>query len=191
LSDASVVGPNHRVRVTAELIRSGPVLDVGAGSCLMEPYVRGPYIATDLSTDLLAPGTSRAVGAMGALPFRTESFGAVACISVLQYVVDVERALREVRRVLRPRGQLVLLVPNLAYVRNTLKLISGRLPWCSPTDSWTGGTVRYFTLADFMPALEGAGFEVRDVVCSGGLRGLRSHAPSLLGADLIFDAERR
>ena len=31
-----------------------------------------------------------------------------------------------------------------------LKLIRGRLPWCSPTDSWTGGTVRYFTLADFM-----------------------------------------
>jgi SAM-dependent methyltransferase len=144
-----------------------------------------------MSAGLLEPGRSRVVSEMGALPFRSESFGAVACVSVLQYVVDVKQALAEVHRLLRPGGQLVLLVPNLAYLRNTLKLIRGRLPWCSPADSWTGGTVRYFTLADFMPALEGAGFEVRDVLCSGGLRRLRSRAPALLGADLIFDAERR
>jgi SAM-dependent methyltransferase len=189
LSDIAL-GPNHRVRVTAELIRAAPLLDVGAGPCLLERYVRGPYVATDLSASALQPGTDRAVSEMGALPFRSESFGAVACVSVLQYVVDVNKALREVHRVLRPGGQLVLLVPNLAYVRNTLQLIRGRLPWCSPLDSWTGGTVRYFTLADFMPALEGAGFEVHDVVCTGGLRKLRSRVPSVLGADLVFDAER-
>jgi len=187
---AGAVGPGHRVAVAAALVRHSPVLDVGAGSCLLEARVGAEYVAVDIAPQVLQPGRNRVVADLLHLPVRSGTFGTVTCISSLQYVVDVEGALEEVRRVTRRGGQLLLLVPNLAFVRNRLKLARGRIPWCSPADTWRGGTVRYFTLADLQPVLERSGWKIVGVHCSGRLRRMRRRFPSVLGADLLFDLER-
>lgn len=180
----------HRVAVVAELARPGRLLDVGAGTCILEPYRHGEYVATDLTADLLAPGDRRVLSNAIDLPFADESFDVVSCVSVLQYVLDVNAALHEFRRVVRPSGQVLVLVPNHAYVRNRLTVLRGRFPWSSQLDSWSEGTIRYFTLPDLLPALSDAGFALRDVWCSGRLWRARSRRPQLLGADLILDLER-
>ena len=46
------------------------------------------------------------------LPYSAESFDAVASIQVLEYIDDVDRALRELRRVLKPAGRFVNLATN-------------------------------------------------------------------------------
>jgi SAM-dependent methyltransferase len=48
-----------------------------------------------------------------ALPFRDGAFDAIKATEVLEHVPDVDRALGECRRVLRPGGHLVITVPFL------------------------------------------------------------------------------
>lgn len=180
---------DHRVVAVAELVRGPSVLDIGAGQCLLEPFVHGTYTAVDISTAVLAAGERRAIATATHLPFETAKFDSVFCISVLQYVLDVENALVEFRRVVRPGGQVVVLVPNLAYLQHRVRQLRGRLAWSSSLDNWASGTLRYFTLPDLAPLLERLGFRVRDVRCSGRARGVRSRRPQLLGADLILDLE--
>jgi SAM-dependent methyltransferase len=58
-------------------------------------------------------------GAVGALPFAVESFDVVTSVDVLCHrLVDEEEALREMRRVLAPRGVLVLQVPAFDALRS-------------------------------------------------------------------------
>jgi SAM-dependent methyltransferase len=45
------------------------------------------------------------------IPFAADSFDAILCSHVLEYVPDEQRALRELRRVLRPGGWALFLVP--------------------------------------------------------------------------------
>ncbi len=51
-----------------------------------------------------------------ALPFAGEAFGLVAMLDVLEHVEATDLALAEARRVLRPGGYLVLLVPALEWL---------------------------------------------------------------------------
>lgn len=48
------------------------------------------------------------------LPFEAESFDVVICFEAIEHVEDHERALAELRRVLRPDGVLVISTPNPA-----------------------------------------------------------------------------
>ena len=182
--------PSHRVVAVAESVGSAPVLDIGAGSGLLEPFAPTPYIAVDGTRSALGTSPFRVVASATALPFRDRAAATTTCVSVLQYVVDVEAAMEELARVTQAGGTVVVLVPNLAYVRNIAKLLAGRFPWSSVKDDWRGGTVRYFTRRDLVPMVERTGFSVRRVRCSGRLRRLRSVWPDLLGADLLLELER-
>jgi SAM-dependent methyltransferase len=63
------------------------------------------YVGADL------PGNTRAdiaIGALGELPCEADSFDCVLSTQVLEHVVDPKKYLAEARRVLRPRGSLIL-----------------------------------------------------------------------------------
>jgi len=108
--DGTGIGPGRRV------------LELGCGTGEFTRRVaRGgaELIALDLSPELL--GKARTKVRAGArfvradatvLPFPTASFDAVYGCSILHHL-DVEAALTEVRRVLRPGGRLVFSEPNL------------------------------------------------------------------------------
>jgi SAM-dependent methyltransferase len=71
----------------------------------------------DLDAEAAAIARARVRGgvtaaAAEALPFRSESFDVVYCVSTLEHVDDAARALVEMARVLRPRGQLYLHTPS-------------------------------------------------------------------------------
>lgn len=181
---------NHRVWAVSEALGPGPVLDIGAGPCLLEPFARDGYVPLDVGPEYLEPGPCRTVAEVTALPFTDGAAGTTTCVSVLQYVLDVRAALTEMRRVTRPGGTVIVLVPNLGYVRNVARLLGGRFPWSSKLDDWSSGTIRYFARRDLELLCAEVGLRVRRVRCSGKLRTLRSVAPALLGADLLLELER-
>lgn len=90
----------------------GVVLDVGCGN---KPYAElfdaDRYVGIDLPSNLTRSSVVDSYASALALPFRAEVFDAVVCSEVLEHVPDPERLFREVRRVLRSGGHLVLTTP--------------------------------------------------------------------------------
>lgn len=99
------------------------VLDIGCGpgfyvkELLETVGPNGSVAGVDRSADMLAVATRRVEGkpnvelcegAAKALPFADESFDRALSVQVFEYIEDVPAALREVRRVLRPGGGLVI-----------------------------------------------------------------------------------
>jgi arsenite methyltransferase len=99
------------------------ILDVGCGPGyyvdeLAEQVGDGGHVSgVDLSPVMLAVARERCAGRGNtdfhegeatALPVGDDEFDAVVSVQVLEYVPDVERALAEMRRVLRPGGRVVL-----------------------------------------------------------------------------------
>src|SRR5207244_3821228 len=54
----------------------------------------------------------------GALPYRSGAFDRATCLEVIEHVIDPLQLLRELHRVLRPAGRLILTTPNIRYFRN-------------------------------------------------------------------------
>ncbi len=75
------------------------------------------------------------------LPFRDGAFDAVAAVNVVEHVAEPEAMLRQLARVLRPGGVLVLTFPNLLSPLRPLKRFFSRqrLPRYGPESGETAG----------------------------------------------------
>src|SRR5579884_386268 len=98
--------------------RPARVLDAGCGSGGNLGLYRGagPVFGVDTATTALAQARRRgyrgvAVASLAALPFGDGAFDLVAATDVVEHVADDAEALRELLRVTRPGGHLVLTVP--------------------------------------------------------------------------------
>ncbi len=89
----------------------GSLLDVGCG---MRPYEKTffagatSYLGTDYLSDRSRPDV---VCSALDLPFPDSSFDTVVSTEVLEHVPEPQRALNEMRRVLKPGGHLILSTP--------------------------------------------------------------------------------
>lgn len=96
------------------------LLDVGCGTGVLLERVRAEWptaraVGVDLSFGMLGRARERGIeavslvrGDVGALPFSASCFDVVVSNSALHYWPDASAALREVTRVLRPGGRLVI-----------------------------------------------------------------------------------
>jgi SAM-dependent methyltransferase len=116
----------RRRRLVREAVAAGPgkqVLDVGCGpgfyvaELLEEVGPTGSVTGVDLSPQTLDLARRRTAGAANvqlhlgdatALPVGDAAFDIALSVQVLEYVADVDAALGELHRVLRPGGRLVI-----------------------------------------------------------------------------------
>ncbi|HTT67041.1 MAG TPA: class I SAM-dependent methyltransferase [Gemmatimonadales bacterium] len=110
-----------RFRKAARLARVAPdaaVLDIGCRDGglrrFLPPGVR--YQGMDITPEFAGPDIVVRDVSDG-IPFPDASFDHVFCIEVLEHVPNPYGALREMHRVLRPGGVLVLSVPNPYHVK--------------------------------------------------------------------------
>jgi ubiquinone/menaquinone biosynthesis C-methylase UbiE len=121
-------GERLEALVRSHLTPESRVLDLGCGrGGVVELFWRDVKLAAGLDPDVpslaehRAPGMPVIRGRGEHIPFADESFDLIVCLWVLEHLERPEAVLREVRRVLRPRGHLVFLTPNL---RNPLLLLN-------------------------------------------------------------------
>jgi SAM-dependent methyltransferase len=108
----------YRERIS-QLVRPGMrILHAGCG--WDKRNVSRPYVdtCTVVGVDLDPRVASRFhsefhLGSLGALPFDPESFDLVFCEYVVEHLGDPLEAFREIQRVLRPGGRVLVLTPNL------------------------------------------------------------------------------
>ena len=97
------------------------VLDVGCGKgrfarVLWERFPASAIIAFDLAEAMLryAPEQiGRCAGSMTALPFQSESFDCAYATESLEHAVDIDGAVDELCRVVKPGGRIVIIDKNL------------------------------------------------------------------------------
>ena len=107
---------------------TGRVLEVGCGAgnvaLSLEPRTDLRVFGIDFSRGMLKQAQANArdqersfpVAASDARfsPFASDTFDAVLCLGVLEYISDYREAARECHRVLRPGGQFIASVPNVS-----------------------------------------------------------------------------
>jgi 2-polyprenyl-3-methyl-5-hydroxy-6-metoxy-1,4-benzoquinol methylase len=104
----------------------------------------------------------------GRLPFDDQSFDVVFSIEGIEHLTDRYRFLRELRRVLRPEGTLILTTPNIVNLRSRVRFFgsgfyhrdSRPLREAAPTPFHHIGLA---TLADLRYALHTSGFRLTGV----------------------------
>ena len=92
------------------------VLDIGCGEGrLLAMFSEGNLFGTDISEGYLLKASRGEAELCKArvedLPYKKEIFDLVTCTDVLEHVFDLNAAIREIFRVLKPTGKLVIRVP--------------------------------------------------------------------------------
>ena len=142
--------PGYFRDVTRHFAADAAILDVGCGSAWLADHFSN-YTGIDSAPEAVAAAGERGrsvtlVRVEEGLPFEDESFDGIVLKDVLEHLDEPVAAVREVRRVLRPGGQVFASSPD-----------AQRWVW----DDYTH--VRPFTRKSFRLLFEDQGFDVERV----------------------------
>ena len=132
----------------------------------------------------------RQVDLNAALPFDDNFFDAVTAIAVIEHIFDPYFSTAEVQRVLRPGGQFIMEVPNLAWLPRRLDVLRGRLPVTGDEEGWDGGHLHYFTFDAVKQLLNQQGFAVESIASTGIFPRVRNVWPTMLGGNILVSARK-
>ncbi|HBB94308.1 MAG TPA: methyltransferase type 11 [Blastocatellia bacterium] len=129
------------------------ILDVGCGTGANLKMLAqfGDAQGVDVSSDAVAFCRERGLGnvklgAAESLPFEDNGFDLVTALDVVEHMDDDVAGLREMRRVLRPEGRLLLFVPTFMFLWGLQDEVSNHR--------------RRYRLAELRRAVTAAGFQV-------------------------------
>lgn len=183
------------------------LLDIGCGGGHFAQEARGrivEYYGVDVSPVLLEQAEASLASVADecrihlaqcdidrGLPFEDGFFDAVACIAVLEHVMNPPSVIDEIHRVLKANGVFVLEVPNVAWLPYRIGLLFGRLP--TSGGIYLGADwehLHIFTKKLVMGLISSSGFEIEAVSCSGVFARCRRWWISLLGGDIIVKCKK-
>jgi 2-polyprenyl-3-methyl-5-hydroxy-6-metoxy-1,4-benzoquinol methylase len=122
----------------AASVNGNRILDIGSdrgeNSAALAAATNATVVCTDISEAAVQACRARGLEAHRAaigeapLPFDGNSFDLVHMAEVIEHLAHPDRAMEEVRRVLKAKGHLIISTPNLACLPNRLLLPLGLQP---------------------------------------------------------------
>lgn len=99
--------------------KKGKIIDLGCGMGDHFPYMQGcSFVGVDSDEKMLFLAKKRFSSAnlflenIYEMSFKNESFDCAVAIGVLEHLSRLEEALKEIRRILSPNGELIVLIPT-------------------------------------------------------------------------------
>ena len=194
-----------RYELTYQLAAGGQsLLDIGCGEGELIQLLKGKYQEI-WGIDIAGPRIERVqkefvdepnihvttADANEHLNFDDASFDTIIAIAILEHVFDPYHFVRECHRLLKKDGQLIAQVPNVAFLPNRVKMLTGRLPVTSGEIGWDGGHLHYFTRTALKDLCSKQGFKVVNITSGGIFAKMRRIWGSLLGADIFIAAVKQ
>jgi len=100
------------------------------------------------------------------IPLEADTVDVAFCTEIMEHLIQPSHMTREVRRVLKPGGILIVTTPNLATLGNRIRLLFGKSIFMSMED-WTGYMeqdwrphFREYTMAELCSFFTSEGFSV-------------------------------
>lgn len=140
------------------------VLDIGCGTGVNSERVAAAghsVVGVDLSREAIGKYHARRFDGLvcdieAGLPFAAGTFDAALWSEVIEHIVNPEVALREIRRVLRPGGELVLSTPNSAFWLYRVAAVVGR----TVSELQHPKHLHFFSRRGLLALLRTEGFEI-------------------------------
>jgi ubiquinone/menaquinone biosynthesis C-methylase UbiE len=148
-------------------IPAGRILDVGCGGGYFTHAISGlgsprEVFGIDISENAIQqarsdyPGINFSVGEITSLEFQEEFFEAIFAIEVLEHIMDVGLALKELNRVLKKGGYLVITTTDFNLLKRVLIALFFFDKYFYPTNPH----IRFFDKNTLSSILEKNGFSV-------------------------------
>jgi methionine biosynthesis protein MetW len=166
----------ERDLVFPEIFRRGEnVLDLACGNGdsslqiakLTQKKVSGLDISKVAVTEAIKKGVKAKVASVeGVFPFKTGVFDTVFWGDNIEHIFFPEKAITEIRRVLKPSGRLVISTPNMSYWRYRVSyLLSGKIPDTefNGKPPWAWSHIRFFNSNILNNFLKANGFKMTKI----------------------------
>jgi len=153
-----------RIPLSISLINNkGKILDIGCrwGDVTNEIYKKNKnIIGIEFVSKFVKmarkkyPHIKFKVGDAQKIPFDNNSFNTIFIGEVIEHLINQEKAIKEIHRVLKPHGELILSTPNIASLRCRIKLLLGKF---IDDDK---GHINLLTKKQLINLLESNGFKI-------------------------------
>jgi 2-polyprenyl-3-methyl-5-hydroxy-6-metoxy-1,4-benzoquinol methylase len=130
--------------------------------------------------DLLLEGNIETID----LPIQSESIDLVLCLDVLEHLVDPWSTVGKLRRLMKPGGTMIAIVPNVRNVRVVSRLLFGK--WEYGDEGILDRThLRFFTRRSAVDLIRSQGLQVGKVATTNMLRFGRSTVANWMTLSLL------
>lgn len=156
------------VKIIRKYKPSGKILDVGCGQGFFLGYAKKYFDTSGLDVSVYCIKESKCrthldnllVCDATSLSYKSGSFDIVTCFDLLEHLPNPELALKEIYRVLKNEGILIIRVPNISSIGATLK----KEEWFGCRDK---SHLSLLSNEEWLGLLEGCGFKILEVFYDG------------------------
>lgn len=147
---------------------SGKLLDIGCGKGVFSSFFiqhEWKTYGIDLDSNLIDEALKKGLNAVNydvskGLPFKNDFFNCVFAGEIIEHLVDTDFFIKEIYRVLKPGGCVIITTPNLISFENRIRILLGVYPIWVNYNLEAPGHVRAYTAKVLKQQLIKQGFVI-------------------------------
>jgi len=160
---------NQRLKIMAGLVdKNQKVLDLGCGTGSFIKFlnkknkeIEGVEISEKVAKIGQNQGLKIKISDLHqTFPYNKNTFNTITAGEIIEHIYDTDFFLKEIKRILKPNGFLILSTPNIATLGRRLMLLFGINPLIETSLTQGSGHIRYFTINSLQKLLEKHDFKI-------------------------------